>query len=372
MGRPRKAGARHLPPNLYNKDGRYVWRHPGTGKTHPLGRDMATAIIEATEANVAISTLAGRRRLVDRINDMEDRSVSLWVERYISEILSKREIAKTTLQDNTRKLRAFAEEHGDLQIDAVTTANIADYLREYTLDGKYRMAQATRSVLRDLFLEAGAAGWVDRNVVELTRPISVTVCRARIDLPDVLEILRIAERDYHPWAANAILLALVTGQRRSDVLAIGPENVRDGRLWVKQQKSGVNVTMPLTLRLDAIGLTVGDVIERCSDSRTLRDHYVHHVAHKGATVPGDPLRARTVSSMFSACLELACPGRTWVVEGVSQEDVEPPSLHELRSLAGRLYKSQGANSQHILGHRHAATTALYLGTRQEEWVVVDG
>jgi integrase len=49
----------------------------------------------------------------------------------------------------------------------------------------------------------------------------------------------------------------------------------------------------------------------------------------------------------------------------------PPSIHELRSLAGRLYhKQDGITAQAVLGHKDPATTARYLDSRGVERVSV--
>lgn len=57
-------------------------------------------------------------------------------------------------------------------------------------------------------------------------------------------------------------------------------------------------------------------------------------------------------------------------------DADPPSLHECRSLAARMYDAQGVRDvQTLLGHSHASMTELYkddrgLDRRQGRWKVV--
>ena len=46
----------------------------------------------------------------------------------------------------------------------------------------------------------------------------------------------------------------------------------------------------------------------------------------------------------------------------------PPSIHKLRSLAARLYPSQGYDPQNLLGHKNAETTAAYKDSRGAEWI----
>ena len=48
----------------------------------------------------------------------------------------------------------------------------------------------------------------------------------------------------------------------------------------------------------------------------------------------------------------------------------PPTYHEIRSLAERLYRAQGIDTQALLGHRHARMTEVYADPRQAEWLKV--
>lgn len=54
-------------------------------------------------------------------------------------------------------------------------------------------------------------------------------------------------------------LALVAGQRREDLGDLGPRNVRDGKLWVTQHKTGALVCIPLDLHLHVVGWSVGEI-----------------------------------------------------------------------------------------------------------------
>lgn len=57
--------------------------------------------------------------------------------------------------------------------------------------------------------------------------------------------------------------------------------------------------------------------------------------------------------------------------GLKWEGKKPPSLHELRSLAGRLYDKQDEfSAQAVIGHKDAANTARYIDYRGEEWISV--
>ncbi|ARJ67816.1 hypothetical protein WV31_20265 [Magnetospirillum sp. ME-1] len=48
----------------------------------------------------------------------------------------------------------------------------------------------------------------------------------------------------------------------------------------------------------------------------------------------------------------------------------PPTFHEIRSLAARLYTEQGINAQALLGHKSADMTSIYRDVRGSEWIEV--
>lgn len=52
------------------------------------------------------------------------------------------------------------------------------------------------------------------------------------------------------------------------------------------------------------------------------------------------------------------------------EGKTPPTFHEIRSLASRLYNKQGIDDQALLGHKSGTMTAAYRDVRGAEWVEV--
>lgn len=85
---------------------------------------------------------------------------------------------------------------------------------------------------------------------------------------DGLRMPKKAIRGYHAWSEDeiaaykarwptgsrerlALALLLYTGQRRSDVVLMGRQHVKDGRIFVKQQKTGSELWIALHSRLKA-------------------------------------------------------------------------------------------------------------------------
>lgn len=112
------------------------------------------------------------------------------------------------------------------------------------------------------------------------------------------------------------------------------------------------MAIPLSLRLQATGMTLGEVIEHC----------------RGIGAPGDTLLRKagggaiemsSLSARFRGLIVQACGPEAY-------KQFEWPSLHEVRSLSARTYIAEGmapATVQTLLGHKDAEMTALYLNDR---------
>jgi integrase len=157
-------------------------------------------------------------------------------------------------------------------------------------------------------------------------------------------------------------LAIMTGQRREDIAAMGRKDLRDGRLWIEQGKTQAKVCIPLELSLDVLGWTLAEVIERCQTKHVISKTFVHHVSHIGKAIPGGAVREQSIAAAFAEARDAV--GIT-VPAGKT-----PPTFHEIRSLAARLYSEQGVNAQALLGHKSADMTAIYRDVRGSEWIEV--
>lgn len=405
MGRPRSAGRRDLPDNLTPRprkvSGRLVvywyWRDPRDGKEKPLqcNDDRATAIRRAKELNALVA-----RELADEVVDSiaaskTKRAAGMPFNAYAVHCLSlwkKRGFAENTLRSRKSLVNAAVRAFADRPLHEIDVPDVVRLLKEYTDQGKNRYAQSLRSTLSDIWTDAKQEGILPADhpsPAAVTRRPDAKVTRARLTLDTFRTILEAAEglgKSRGAWMPNSQLLALVTAQRRED-LAIsqfrrgrdwlpaweafqeGREHpihpypyVEDGHFWVVQQKTGALVSIPLTLRLEAIGLSVGDVIERCRSVVASR-YLLHHTTPYGNAPRGTAIHKDTISRGFADAREqtdLSWPGKT------------PPTFHEIRSLSERLYKAQGVNTQALLGHKHAKMTEVYADPRQAEWGVVSG
>ncbi|MGF7174678.1 tyrosine-type recombinase/integrase [Azospirillum doebereinerae] len=349
---------------MYDRNGYFSWRDPRNGKEHGLGRDKRSAVAQAIEANHKIEKTPERRTLVDRLEEGNDSKVTDFCDIFEKTAASRHEAGKLSLNSMKavrQRTRLVRNKWGSRRIDAISTRDVAEYLHQWEEQGKPRMAQAMRSFLRDLFAAALAKGWVATNPVNATKVVDAEVRRSRLTLDDFRAIHAVALKEFSPWLVRAMELALVTGQRREDIISMGPAHIRDGRLWLIQGKTKTKISIPLDLRLDAVGWSIGDVIGRCRDA-SLSKHLIHHSKPIAQTKPGDPVRPATLTRTFAAARDLA--GIKW------EKGATPPSFHELRSLAARLYSTQGVDAQALLGHKSAEMTARYRDSRGAEWIEV--
>jgi len=84
-----------------------------------------------------------------------------------------------------------------------------------------------------------------------------------------VKAIRVKSNGFHSWNEDeiaqfekrhpigslgrlAFALLLYTGQRRSDVVRMGPQHVRDGVLGVRQQKTGIELAIPVHSTLAAV------------------------------------------------------------------------------------------------------------------------
>ncbi|MFG5977729.1 tyrosine-type recombinase/integrase [Salmonella enterica subsp. enterica serovar Montevideo] len=197
-------------------------------------------------------------------------------------------------------------------------------------------------------------------------------------------------------------LALVTGQRREDIVNMKFSDDFDNRLYVTQIKTGMKIAIPLSLTLQATGLRLGTVIDRCRlVSRT--DFMISAGIRKNSptgNIHPDGLtkkfvkarkisidRCRLVSRtdfMISAGIRKNSPTGNIHPDGLTKKFVKarkisgakfsdnPPTFHEIRSLAGRLYKDERGEdfAQKLLGHTSENTTKLYLDERDNKAYVM--
>lgn len=366
--RKRAANRRSWPKNLYqNSQGYYWFRHPETKKTFGLGSDFKVAAAQVIAANAELLRRSGAVGLIHRI-DGGTLTLDTWCDTYLEKFEASDKAVNTIKAVQTQIRAIKAAPFANQALRAISTLDVDTYVESIITSRGSTMAAKIRSRLLDVFRAAEAKGHVElgKNPVSPVESPKVEVVRDRLTLDDFLKIVRKTREDPGLcWAANAFELALLTGQRLSDIGAMQFEQVKDGFLWVEpiKMQGKVKLKIPTSIGLSALGLTIDAMVKRCRDD-VVSKHLIHFIRTRGAARPGNKVYHTRISEEFATQRDAA---------GVTgREGKRPPSFHEIRSLAIRLYSDEiGPDfAQAIAGHKSAEMTALYRDNRGREWTEV--
>lgn len=383
--RPRSTKKRGWPDGLYERNGYFSWRNPLTGKEIGIGRvSLGEAKAQAAEANVHIAGMRDKPRLLHKLQGHGETTWRAWLAIYQRKlglwdakngIVAKGETPERELSSGTvttysavmRRIRLEWADQLDLPIASITTKIVADGLDRIKAEAP-SLAVGVRARLSDLFNMAIAQGWIERNPVQVTEKLSAKVQRSRF----TWEVFK-ALYDKQPAGRlkNAMALALVSGQPRevlcaakfTDVGMLKRPGMEPMECWMfTRGKTGAKIAIPLDVRLNAFGMSLREVIAQCRSTGVLSSYMLHiHKRHAGHKL-GAPVSAQRLTGEFREAV--AALGMQW--EG------SPPSLHEVRSLAKRLYEMQGGvDTLDLLGHKTEAMGALYADARGAEYKLVN-
>lgn len=356
--RKRQAKRRNWPDNLYQNSSGYLWfRNPLTGKGAGLGTDLQAAIKKVKRANLELARIREEQDLLALTSEgavtLAERCTAYEAEYAVGK--------KNTVLAIKSQLNAI---RGDIvakkPLDQIAPKDAAELVKRAVDERGPTMARTIRSRLSDVFRDAITHGLVERNPVESILKPKVVVRRMRMTEEMFWKIFEQLE---HSWAKNASLLALVSGQRLGDILAMRFEDVKDGFLWVDQQKlSGrVKLKIPLSTRLGEH--SIESVVAMCRDGYVSR-YLIHHAEGRYSSKHGKPISRAALQREFGLARDKA--------EIVMPEGTTPTSFHEIRSLSARLHAESNSPgfAQALLGHSSAAMTEMYRDYRGQQWVEV--
>lgn len=270
------------------------------------------------------------------------KTFNQWADKY-EDILSSKDISKKTIDNHKSALKHLRRAVGEESISRIRPYQIAQAARE--LHQTYpHSAQRMLSEAKACFAEAVVMGWTDTNPAMAVKQLVAKVKRERLSIEDWKQIYEYTKEHLPPWVSRMMVLSIISGQRRGDLQKMRFEDVHDGFLHIRQQKTGTFLKIPLELKLDIIDKTLAEAIEDCKDYYPNPDYLLRKST-------GEPLSADSMSARFETARE-KCLGK-YTGTGF------PPSLHECRSLCERLFRDQGVDTQTLLGHRQQKMTDSY-------------
>ena len=282
----------------------------------------------------------------------EGPTVAEWLTTYRT-IIGQRGYNPQTIKNRTTSIRHIEAAWGAMPLRAIRPVDISSKLKQWSPHTAVRVL----GELRDVYVEAIANGAAESSPAAHVKRPKAPGLRKRLTLETWQAMLNLSRHGSQRWVPAMLLLALATGQRRADLAKMRFDDVVDGHLRIEQQKkagkpTGARVAIPLTLRLQATGMTLGEVIELCRGVGAPGDTLLRKAG-------GGPIEMSSLSARFRALIVRACGKDAY-------QQYEWPSLHEVRSLSARTYIAEGmtpAQVQTLLGHKDAEMTALYLNDR---------
>ena len=344
--RPRNTANKSLPQNLYfdARRGTYRYRRPTDGKFFPFGPDRVKAIDAAKQLNLEFMRGAD---LVGAVMSNPSDSFEGFLDKYEAEVLPPRELAKGTLSLYAVHFRRFRKWFEGKTVDQITIRMIATELDGLTP----RTANQCRALLTDIFNHAAAKGLCPDN------PAASTINRIekKQRKRHTIDGLKAIREKSPAWLQNAIDLALITAQRRTDILDMRFDGVREGFLYVVQKKTA-KATDAAWIRF-RVTPELQAVISRCRDD-VVSPYLVHRkpdrLKQKQAQTKDHwtKIEERYLTRAFKEAREAANCYAGWKEE-------EMPGFHEVRALSLHLYKKAGKDGQKIAGHASEKMTKNY-------------
>lgn len=205
-------------------------------------------------------------RIAERKRPAGDTFFSLIAEyKQASEFTTKRE---RTRKDYLRYLGMIEREFGSVPIAALSDARMRGDFKEW----RDRMADTPRAadlawtVLARVLSVAKDRGKIDVNVCERGGRLYTADRNDRLWTPEMVAVVREEFPAHLRWA---FILALHTGQRQGDILALPWSGYKGGRIRLRQSKGGRRVSIPVTeeLRAEIAGIPKRATIMLTSSDR---------------------------------------------------------------------------------------------------------
>lgn len=369
--RPRLMKNRKLPENLYPNGKYWQYRNPITGKKTSINKSLEEAIRLAKAANAKLAPLMiDDGALLSAITGEKAPTFEHLIDRFENEWVRDRSYSSRTLDEIRIKLQRYRQDLGKRMIGQLDVLAVAEYLDGFSNNAYTKH----RGLLVQIFAFAVAKGLADRNMAELTLvKKEEEKKRQRHTLEGLMTI--ITAQTTPDWLCRAIRLALVSLQRREDIVTWRRDAVDMERNVVRVSPGKTQgYDNPIHLEI-VMGSALKEVISECLRSPIASPFLIHYKPkarkreqieakdHWTAVTPG------YLTKEFSKARDAAHAYD-------NTPSGERPTFHEIRALGAWLYEQQGFPQKYIqalLGHADEAMTKHYQkghGSEETQYQVV--
>ena len=365
-----------LPVNLYettNGKGTgavyYRYKHPTTKKFHGMGSDKALAVVAAKALN---DKLIGATSLVDSVLH-PTTSVESLCDSFLA--FKKNLKGKKTLQKSTideirgahKKIKVYFEGWSCRQLTTMAISQFLDGIYDpEENDGHARTRDTTRKVFVSTLSYGQTKGQLDSNLATPCLKIGNPPEVERHNKESWLKIYNAAD----DWMQKAMDICILTTQRRGDICNMKKENIKDGVLYVVQEKTHKHDTGYLAIQItpelnEALTRTLGkERVNIVSPYLIHRKPKVHTARKKASGQHFSFIDKDYLTKEFKRL-------RDDVVGAYNDIPmVQRPGFHQGRALAIHEHKKQGCEPQELAGHASEKMTDNY-DARHEDINCVD-
>lgn len=321
MGRRRQSNFDD--PPRFHKKGK-VWYHV-SGTTPRVWTKLSSDRAEALR-------LWAQREGVKE--DDSTRLFSVIARRYMREVMPTK--AASTRRDNEKEMANLLRVFGHVPVDFIAPMHIREYLDIRGQTAKVR-ANREKALFSHIFNKAREWGYTATpNPCQGVKGFKETG-RDRYVTNDEFEKVK---AHAHFTVADAMDLALLTGQRPADVLKIKRTDIRDGALWIVQNKTGARLGIEITGELAAVIERINSRPRSAISTFLIQDE------------KGQPLSQYAMRSRFDKARDLA------------------KVSFQFRDLRAKAATDTGdlAHSQKLLAHKKREMTEHYVKQRIGERV----
>ncbi|AXP04311.1 recombinase XerD [Pseudomonas fluorescens] len=370
--RARTTKNKGLPENLYPNGKYFIYRNPITGKRTSINKSLTEAIRLAKSANAKLAPLMVEDGvLLTTLTGEKAPTFTSLLERFEDEWLPTRGYAQSSLDEIGFKIARYKKELGHRMVGQLDVLAIAEYLDKFENNAYTKH----RGLLVHVFAFAVAKGLAERNVAEMTLlKKEGEKVRQRHTLEGLMKVVNGPQTP--EWLSRAIRLALVSLQRREDIVTWPRSAVDIERNTIKISPGKTQgYDTPVHLEI-VMGEALRTVVLECLRSPIASPFLIHYKprarrreqigakAHWTAVTP-DYLSKEFTKARDAAHAYDHMPSK------------QRPTFHEIRALGSWLYEKQNFEESYVqalLGHADPKMTRHYQdghGEKVIEYQVVN-
>ncbi len=249
--------------------------------------------------------------------------------RYVREVFPTKSVQ--TRRDNDKELAKLLRVFGHMPIEAIAPMHIRQYLDIRGQVAKVR-ANREKALFSHIFNKAREWGFTTaQNPCQGVKGFKETG-RSRYVTDEEFDRVR---ANAHPTVIDAMDIALLTGQRPADVLKIKRTDIRDGALWIVQNKTGARLGIEITGELAAVIERINQRPRKAISAFLIQDEN------------GQPLSQGALRSRFDKA-------RTLAKVDFQFRDIRAKAATDTGDLA---------HSQKLLAHKNRGMTEHYVKAR---------